>query len=264
MRQNSSMDMNDRPRRRLSSWLMAAALAVSICGAIAAADGIACDQFAKRFATSPANQNRQARLLDGTLCRDNECTPAVLVQGVLSDRTVEAVLQRAAAMSNGDLWVCLDSPGGAHSVSAIGPLPRNVKTCLADIVDKPGQAPREALCASACAWLWLAGSYRMVFGANHVGFHRPYIYDSAACAPGNAMKAAEGLVLGWIRDRAEHRYDEQMHAARHELRLLGLGMGPTEAYYVDAGHARAAGLQTGEPTTAVFRIAGEAAQVASK
>lgn len=253
--------------RRLSFWLFATVLGLAGCIAIAAADGIACDQYVKRFSPQePAGKPKlpheaPARLLDGELCRGEECSPAILVQGLLSDRTSATILERAAADLSGEVWVCLDSPGGAHSVSAVAQLPPNVRTCVADIVDQPGSAPRAAVCASACGWLWLAGGDRVIFGKNQVGFHRPYIYDSNVCAPGNALKAAEGMALGWIRDHLEHGYDAHMHAARHELRWAGLTMGPTEAYYIGADHARAAGLQIAGKASAVFHVTTEAPQV---
>jgi len=270
VRQNLSMRHPDRPVRRLKSWLFAAVMALTGAGCVAVADGIACDQYVKRVLSQEPGGNPQrpqeaaARLLDGELCRGAECSPAILVQGVLSDETSAAILERATAVLSGDLWVCLDSPGGAHSVSAIGPLPPHVKTCVTDIVDQPGKEPRAGLCASACAWLWLAGADRVIFGRNQVGFHRSYIHDSTVCAPGNAVKAAEGLALGWLRDHLEHGYDAPMHAARHDLRWAGLAMGPTEAYYVNADHARAAGLQTAERASAVFHLTADSAEVATR
>lgn len=227
-----------------------AAAVVLFIGACAI-NAIGCTMYAARAAGPKAPALKPRTLLDGALCRPEGCTAAVLVQGAVTDDTVVALRARAQAAGKDPLWVCLNSPGGDHSLALMDPLPANVHTCVADIAARPGQPARAAICASACAWIWMAGRQRVIFGENKVGFHRPYVYDSASCAPGNWAKAVEGFASGWLHDLDAPGF-EGTRSARHQLRWAGMGMGVTEAHYVDAGQAVQMGLQPREGGPAAF------------
>jgi len=247
------------PRRRLR-WLVVGLLALAASVAIAAANAMLCDQYAKlsRVAgTGPTDPySQEARLHEGSLCMEpSSCSPAVLVRGIMTPATLDAIYARAGIAMPGKLWVCFQSPGGNHSLAGAGPLPDNVKTCVADVVDQDGKR-RAGLCSSACSWIWLAGRDRAMFGANSVGFHRPYLYDAPACTPGNIFQGAVSIAMGFVRDRYEPAYGEHERSARHTLRSRGLSRGPTEVYELRRNEALTLALIThAMPSLAVFRMA---------
>lgn len=218
---------------------------------IAAINAMGCTLYASHATGPRAPGPQQSNLSEGSLCLAGQCAEAILVQGAVTNLTVAAIRTRAQSAGARPLWVCLNSVGGDHSVSGVQPLPANVRTCVADIAGDAGQTARPALCASACAWIWMAGNERAIFGRNMVGFHRPYVYDSGWCSAGNWFKAFEGFVTAWVRDRYTPGY-EATQAQRVLLRWTGLSKGPTEAHYVDARLAREMGLQGNADGQATF------------
>ena len=60
----------------------------------------------------------------------------------------------------------------------------------------------------------MAGSERVIYGRNSVGFHAPYEYDAPACVPGNRFKGLLAVAFDWLRDRDEPRFDDKMRAVR--------------------------------------------------
>jgi len=250
-----------RPRPRGRRLIAVAVLALLAAVAVSAANGIACDKIPAWFgSTAPSVQVRkaEANVLEGRLCiGPAKCEPAVLVHGLLPAHIGQVIEERAGRAHGGPIWICLHSEGGARAVALTGPLPSNVRTCVSDVVDAAG-VRHPALCASACAWLWLAGRQRELFGSSTVGFHRPYIYESAWCAPGNYFAAAEAFVRGWITDRINPDFaGGAALSARGHLRMAGMAMGPSEAYYIGAAQAAKLGLQTAALREAVFIASGD-------
>jgi hypothetical protein len=247
------------PHRRLVRWLIGGLLLLAAALAIAAADAMLCDQYAKfsrlEGAAPPAPVFQEAKLLEGTLCTEPaQCSPATLVRGIMSPHTVEEIYARAAIAMPGNLWVCFQSPGGSHALAAVAPLPDNVKTCVADVVDREGRRTA-GLCASACSWVWLAGRDRALIGANTVGFHRPYLYDAPVCTPGNLFQGAVSVAMGFVRDRFEPAYDEREQSVRHALRMRGMSRAPTEVYELRRDEAMEWGLVSpGMAPAAFFRV----------
>ena len=244
-----------------AGWLGAAGLCVALLIAFAMFDGMACSQYARWAAGStPPSVDplyRPAALIDGKLCADGAgCAPAVLVEGALSVDTLLQLAARAHLGAPGRLTVCFNSPGGTYLAASVADaLPANVRTCVPDLVARPGARPYRALCASACAWTWMAGTDRVIYGANTVGFHAPYEYDAAVCLPGNRLKGLVAAVQGWIRDRGEPRYDERLRATRSELRLASITRGPGEVLPIGPDRAVELGLQTSRPGAATFYVA---------
>lgn len=247
-----------RSRSKPLRWAVLVAFLLAACVAVAAANAIVCDQYSKwSRRDAPAGTDpllHEARLLEGMLCTEpTGCTQAALVQGIMSTETLETIYARAAIAMPGSLWVCFQSPGGSHAISGVGPLPENVKTCVVDVVDADGKRS-SGLCASACGWVWLAGRERALLGANSVGFHRPYLYDAPACAPGNFFQGTVALAMAFFRDNFEHGFGEQERAARHALRLRGMTRAPTEVYELRSPEAQEMGLLSPmPPVDAVFR-----------
>lgn len=246
------------PRRRRFRWLVGFLLLLAASVAIAAANAMLCDQYAKftrpeaGAATAPLFQ--EAKLIEGALCAEpTKCSPATLVRGIVSPQTLEEIYARAAIAAPGNLWVCFQSPGGSHALAGASPLPDNVKTCVAGVIDLEGRRS-VGLCASACSWVWLAGRDRVLLGTNSVGFHRPYLYDAPACRPGNVFQGAVSVAMGFVRDKFEPAFDERERAMRHTLRMRGMSRAPTEVYELrreDAVEWGLAGEET--PPGAVFR-----------
>ncbi len=255
---NTPMAAQISHRRRVR-WLFGGLLLLAASVAIAAANAILCDQYVKfsRFegATPTAPMFQEAKLIEGTLCAEpTTCAPAALVRGIMSPQTLEAIYDRAAIAMPGSLWVCFQSPGGSHALAAVAPLPDNVKTCVADVVDQEGNRSA-GLCASACSWIWLAGRDRALLGANSVGFHRPYLYDAPACVPGNLLQGAVSVAMGFVRDRFESAYAERERTVRHSLRMRGMSRSPTEVYELRQTEALEWGLiSAGMPSAALFRV----------
>lgn len=177
------------------------------------------------------------------------------MEGLLSTDTLVKIEERARRALPGTLTACLNSPGGSYQAGSLaGALPANLRTCVADLVAQPGAQPYHALCASACAWMWMAGGERVIYGANSVGFHAPYEYDAPACVPGNLLKGLVAALFDWMRDRDEPRYDERVRAARTELRLASLSRGPTEVLPLRADRAVRLGLQRAREPAATFYV----------
>lgn len=241
-----------------AAWLRAACAAMILLLAFAMLDGMGCSAYAQRSAASaPASSDRlyrPAQLVDGRLCTaDGACSPAVLVEGVLGTDTIEQLQERARRATPAMLTACFNSPGGTYEAASLaGSLPHNLRTCVADVVRDTGAPPAPALCASACAWTWMAGPRRVIFGANSVGFHAPYEYDAPICVPGNHFKGLLSALAGWWSDRAEGRYDAAMRAARNELRLASLTKGPSEVLPLQADRAVSLGLQSAHEPAATF------------
>lgn len=235
-------------------WPLHVLTAVLLVLVVAVFNAIACDRIGSGNAPKqpPGEYLGAARLIEGELCGEGQaaCSSAVMVQGVLSAETVDLVAQRAAK-SSGPLWVCFNSPGGRREVSLSGPLPANVKTCVADVFADGKR--RTAVCNSACAWLWMAGRERALFGENSVGFHRSYVYGHAACTPGNLLKSAESLLLAIYLDWQQ--YTDRDVAIRSEIRWASMTKGADETHRVDARDAVAAGLQPAAMGNAFFKAA---------
>lgn len=248
-------------------WLVSIAILLAGCVAVAAANAIACDQYAKwsrhdALPTAKDALQHDARILEGRLCMESTgCAPAALVRGIMTAETIEAIYARAAIAMPGNLWVCFQSPGGSHAISAVGQLPENVKTCVVDVADVDGKRS-SGLCASACSWIWLAGRERRLLGANHVGFHRPYLHDAPACAPGNILQGVVALSMAFFRDNFEHGFSEQERAVRHELRLRGMSRAPNEVYALRAAEAHELGLISPKPSSEGVFLVGQAANQA--
>jgi len=200
-----------------------------------------------------------ARLIEGRLCTSNShCEPAMLVQGLLAVDTLDQIQARALHAAGTKLTVCFNSPGGTfEAASASLALASNVHTCVADLATSSSTSPTSALCASACAWAWMAGHQRAIFGDNTIGFHAPYEYDAPACAPGNWFKAGWSVVAGFVLDRGANRFNDTQLKARDELRLISLTKGPGEVYALRAQQAVELGLQDARPLRAVFYPAAE-------
>lgn len=243
-----------------AGWLSAVCMCVVLLVAFAMLDGMACARYKAWSAGSEAVSSdrlyQPAALMDSKLCTaDGACTSAVLVEGLLSTDTLVKIEERARRALPGMLTACFNSPGGSYQAASLaGALPANLRTCVADLVARPGAQPYHALCASACAWTWMAGSERVIYGANSVGFHAPYEYDAPACVPGNRLKGLVAAAIDWVRDRDEPRYHERVRAARTELRLASLSRGPTEVLPLGADRAVGLGLQRAREPAATFYV----------
>lgn len=245
------------------TWAFAVLTTVLLVVGLTMINAVVCDRFLGRNPPrqAPGEYLGAARLIEGELCsaETTPCSNAVLVQGVLSAETVDLVAERAAK-SSGPLWVCFNSPGGHREVSLSGPLPTNVKTCVADVLAEGKRLP--AVCASACAWLWMAGRERALFGDNAVGFHRSYVHDHPACTPGNLLKSAESFLLAVYLDWKQ--YADRDVEIRSGIRWASMTKGASETHQVNAGAAVAAGLQPAGMGNAYFRAsAPKAPQAAS-
>lgn len=244
-----------------AGWLSGVVICVLLLLVIAMLNGLGCAKYLAWFARPEAAPSdrlyQQAALVDGKLCTaDGACTSAVLVEGLLSTDTLARIDERARHASPGPLTACFNSPGGSYQAASLagGALPANLRTCVPDLVERPGAQPHRAVCASACAWLWMAGSERVIYGANSIGLHAPYEYDAPVCIPGNVLKGLVAAALDWVRDRDNPRYDERVRAARTELRLASLSHGPTELLPLGADRAVALGLQRAREPAATFYV----------
>lgn len=268
-RQNSSMRLRALLPTSPSEWLTTVVMWLALLLGFIVFDGMACSGYAKWSAPAEAGSAdalyRPAELVDGKLCTgDGHCTSAVLVEGLLSTDTLAQLEHRARASSE-TLTVCFNSPGGTYEAGAVaGKLPSNLRTCVPTRVSRPGAQPVHALCASACAWIWMAGTQRVIYGNNSVGFHAPYEYDATACVPGNKFKGVISAAMGWVNDLMEPRYDDRMRAARSDLRLASLTKGPTEVLPLHAEHAVRLGLQNAREPEATFYAAAPSQAVTAK
>jgi hypothetical protein len=258
-RQNRPMRVRARFPKSPAAWLKAVGFALLLLVAFAMLDGMGCSEYARRGGDAAASENslyRPAVVIDGRLCsRDGSCSPAVLVQGLLSTDTLAQLRERASKSMPGTLTACFNSPGGSYEAARLADeLPSNLRTCVADLVLSPGAQPEHALCASACAWTWMGGTGRVIYGENSVGFHAPYEYDAPACVPGNLLKGLLAATLDWLSDRGERRFDDKVRAARTELRLASLSQGPTEVLPLGAERAVALGLQRIREPAAIFYV----------
>lgn len=76
---------------------------------------------------------------------------------------------RSIALATNKATVYLDSPGGKiHPALEIGKIIR---------IKGFTTAVQEAVCASSCAMVWLAGEPRMMSNFTSIGFHTPYVID---------------------------------------------------------------------------------------
>lgn len=245
--------------------LSLAVVTLAGCAAVAAANAIGCEQYAKAT-SSPAEVSRpvSAVLLGGQLCQTpSECSPAVLVRGAITPATLEAVHARASTSRPAQLWVCFQSPGGAHSTTLEGALPDNVRTCVADVIDEAGKRSR-GLCASACAWVWLSARERALFGDNAVGFHRPYLHDAAVCTPGNLFHAGVAMAAGLLADLRDPDLPDRERATRQMLREEGFWRSASEVRELRRHEAFTLGLSAqAEGPVAVFQVAASSDQAAA-
>lgn len=84
--------------------------------------------------------------------------------------------------------VLLDSPGGALAAAMeIGKIIRlaGYRTAVAD----------QALCTSACALIWVAGSQRALSATGKIGFHAGYVRDNGEAEPIGVANAVVGRYL---------------------------------------------------------------------
>jgi hypothetical protein len=89
---------------------------------------------------------------------------------------------RSIAIATNKATVYLDSPGGKiHPAFEIGKIIR---------IKGFSTAVQEAVCASACAMVWLAGEPRMMSNFTSVGFHAPYSTDKSGKTKSDATHGA--------------------------------------------------------------------------
>lgn len=253
--------MNNTKSFRTLAGRMAGLVVLGLAGLVAIAifNAIGCDLYLRAQPTAAAAEIRNplyrpARLIEGLLCApDGACRQAVLLHGLISLETLQRVQAGAKDAQGRELALCLHSPGGATEATVGLVLPSNIRTCVADVVLTEGADPVRALCASACAWVWMAGHDRALYGQSEVGFHRPFIYDAPACVPGNWVQASVNLVRSWIADHLQPSLDGATRTRRAELRMVAMEKGPHEIYGIGAAQAQTMGLQAVEPTNAVFR-----------
>lgn len=240
-----------------AAWFKGSCAALLLLVGLAMLNGMACSVYARQGTAAPQTEDplyQPAALIDGSLCTaGGACTSAVLVQGVLSTHTLAQLRERANKSMPGALTVCFNSPGGTYEAATIaGELPPNLRTCVADLVSKPGAQPQHALCASACAWTWMAGARRVIYAGNSVGFHAPYEYDAPICVPGNRVKGLLSVAAGWWADRAHQQLGETERATRNGLRVASLKMGPRDVLPVGPDQAVTLGLQAAAEPAATF------------
>jgi ATP-dependent protease ClpP protease subunit len=116
---------------------------------------------------------------------------AIQIRGFIDDadyQQFETLVEIAPDKDHIEVW--LDSPGGYDMIAyAIGATIH--KYALDTVV-----VPRK-ICASACAYIWLAGRVRYLASTSDVGFHAPYL------APGGTtqeLKNAYASVGYYFRD----------------------------------------------------------------
>lgn len=233
---------------------------LAVLAALAISNAIACDFYLKRVLPAPLGTQiknalyRPGQLVEGLLCtQDGSCRQALLLYGLISLEVLQMVRDRATVAQGRELALCLHSPGGATEATVGLVLPPNVRTCVADVMLGEGDKPLRALCASACAWVWMAGHDRALYGKSEVGFHRPYIHDAPACVPGNWVQAGVNLARSWIADHLEPTLNDVTRTHRAAIRLVAMEKGPQEIYSIGAAQAQAMGLQAHDSTSAVFR-----------
>ncbi len=188
---------------------------------------------------------------DGRLCIEEQCLPAVLVLAALPGDLREQLDARIAKAAGKPLWVCFLSAGGeAKNNTTMAPFPENVSTCVVPVMFPNGKTA-DGVCASACAWAWMAGRRREIFEGGASGFHGAWVGDSCWCTPTNYLTARWHFFREELADR--DRYSGRHLEVRNMLRSTALGYGPDDAYQVDAGRAKALGLQ-GAQRRAIFHI----------
>lgn len=250
-------------RSKSKSQIVAATLGTLMVVAVAIAvlmlNSIGCTLYG-RWAGEQASDEppprlaRPARLIEGSLChQQGTCEPAVLVQGLLSIETVAMIRDRAHEAGSQTLVLCLHSIGGSGDVSMEAPLPPNVRTCVAQLQQQQGAEVFPSLCESACAWLWMGGRERALYGAARVGFHRPYVLDAPMCTPANWFNAAVSYVRSWATDRMEPAFSAEEFAARQVVRRQALEKGPRETHTLDAAEAVRLRLLARQEPPATFR-----------
>jgi hypothetical protein len=227
-----------------------------IGAAIAAALTVPCAAvrtFApERLATSIA-QSEPFRVDDGLLCVENRCEPGVLVSGYLPLNFRERLDERIQRASGAHLWVCLLSAGGDSSNNLMEPLPTNVSTCAVR-ARLPDGSERASRCDSACAWVWVAGRDRELFGDAHLGFHRSWSIDSCWCEHINWTIATDAAWQEERRDQQRQAAGSPELARKRALRELAATKGRDEMARVDANEAMRRGLQTRQQRAAVFVV----------
>lgn len=110
----------------------------------------------------------------------------VQIVGELQPDDAKEFKTRVKGMSKG--VVVLSSPGGAiFPALEIGREIREARLVTA--------VPEDALCASACGLVWLAGSERYAEDSSYIGFHAAYTFKDGATAESGMANALIGSYL---------------------------------------------------------------------
>jgi hypothetical protein len=161
------------------------------------------------------------------------------------------------APAHGHTGVFLSSPGGiVMQALAIGEIihSKRYDTVVGD----------DAICASACGLMWLAGSSRLVSNTAKIGFHAAYVGDgnaSQASGVGNAFIGAYltriGLPLSVVAfvttaGPGEMKWLHPSDALKLGIKLRALDSEPVKPVApkpVEMGHASSAELRTSSSVT---------------
>jgi hypothetical protein len=98
---------------------------------------------------------------------------------------------RTAATASNDAVVVLNSQGG--SVLAAIEMGKAIR-----LRDFATAVPENALCASACALMWLAGNPRFIGQGAHIGFHASYIDRNGTLLESGVANALVGAYLNQL------------------------------------------------------------------
>lgn len=207
--------------RKLASWWfvvpLVALLSLPLC------------HFVTQIEFTPIVEQRGATavVVHGELCRSNDCRPALMFHGGVTQVSME-LLRAKLVQSPKVSWVCLASPGGEgdYARDLVSFLrERQVGTCAVPRQQDDGHLePIE--CGSACSFLWLGGAQRVLApdGAS-IGFHQSYFGPYWCCTLSNVIKA--GLAR-WAVWRDGVNFGDA--PARAELYRKGSSCGPHEFY----------------------------------
>jgi membrane-bound ClpP family serine protease len=141
----------------------------------------------------------------------------ILLNGVIEPEDTSTFLSAIAAHEKG--VVVLNSEGGAV-------LPALEMGKRLRIKQLATAVPENALCASACALMWLAGSPRLMAEGAKIGFHAAYIRKNGALlesGTGNALIGAYPNILSSEPPltRTAHPYRSAAANARRRRRRRG-------------------------------------------
>jgi len=203
-------------------YLLILLIGGAICALLMYCQAVSNWHFAQYGATPAA----KFELAAGELCHGPNCEPAMLLKGLIDAHFVDNLRTALDANKGTAKWLCLASPGGnvEQAMRAAKEIQdRGLNTCVVPTY-RGDQAQQAKPCASSCAYLFGAGSRRVLNGP-YLKVHPVIFGVSWMCIPCNIAQSPFAAI----------NTHEQAKAA-------GLANNSAIAELIDASHAVASPL----------------------